>query len=107
MPLIDLKQSAEEARENSVCMPGGSTDRYPYGLNITLNDEVLTKLGFKGPVTVGTSITFTASAKICSTSQHEDIDGEPENSMSLQITAMDIGPRDDDFTGLYPNSNVK
>lgn len=105
MPLIDLKQSAEEAKENSVCMPGEDC-KYPYGLNITLNDEVLSKLGFKGPVTVGTSITFTASAKICSTSQHEDIDGEPENSMSLQITAMEIGEEDDDFTGMYPNSNM-
>lgn len=106
MPLIDLKQSAEEAKEDSMSMPGDGS-RYPYGLNITLNDEVLTKLGFKGPVTVGTAITFTASAKICSTSQHEDAEGEPENSMSLQITAMEIGEEEDDFTGMYPNSNMK
>jgi len=98
MPLIDLQQSPEGAKEDSMGMPSDGC-KYPYGLNITLNDEVLTKLGFKGPVTVGTSITFTASAKICSTSQHEDLEGEPENTMSLQITAMDIGPKEDDFTG--------
>jgi len=90
MTMIDMKQSAEEAQENS---PEATSDApmYPYGLRISLDDGALEKLGVTVLPKVGSKIQVTAMCEVCSTSEHSDQAGEKEANVSLQITAMELG----------------
>ena len=88
MALVDMKQSKEEAAE--VALPAGSDAEYPYGLRIHLTDEDLVKLGLTAMPPVGTPMSINAVAEVCSTSSYSDAEGEAENSLKLQIIAMEV-----------------
>ena len=90
MTMIDMKQTAEEAQENS---PEVSQDNpaYPYGLRISLDDGSLEKLGLTTLPKVGSKIQIAAMCEVCSTSEYSDQAGEKEANVSLQITAMELG----------------
>jgi hypothetical protein len=92
MALVDMKMSAEEAREEygSAPLDDGDLPEYPYGLTICLDDESLAKLGITQLPTVGSTMTINARVEVCSTSQYSNRKRENETSMSLQITAMEI-----------------
>lgn len=109
MALKDMSLTAEEAKEQDCCAP--STDakdgpKYPWGLRIDLDDGSMEKLGF-GLMPVGTEIMVTAMARVVSTNSSEREGGDMEQSMGLQIVAMDLGTPNVDrmaksATKLYP-----
>ncbi len=90
MAQIDMTMSKEEAKEQ---MEPTASDapKYPWGLSISLDDDSLKKLGITALPAVGTKMTLNATVEVCSTSQYSDQEGEAEVSMSLQITAMELG----------------
>lgn len=106
MALVDMTMSDKEAKEESEYI--SEPQKYPYGLSINLDDETLAKLGITTLPTVGSAMTLTARAEVCSTSQYADRKGEAETSMSLQITAMELSAGADSTTDaatlLYPGA---
>lgn len=90
MAQVDMKMSAEEAKEqyepSAVDAP-----EYPYGLRISLDDDALEKLGITQLPAVGSKMQLSATVEVCSTSAYSTQEGEAETSVSLQITAMELG----------------
>lgn len=96
MAMTNMQMSKEEAKEYSSPVPGDAP-RYPYGLCLCLDDDALAKLGIATPLPVGTEVMITARAKVTGTRSNEDMSGEAETSMDLQVTDMEIatGARSD------------
>lgn len=88
--MVNLKQGTDSFETED-----GKTvqrDDYPWGLRVTLNNEVMKKLGIDLPK-VGAEMMLIGKVKVLSTSTRQD--GEETNSnVDLQIT--DIGLADDD-----------
>lgn len=107
MALVDMTMSDKEAKEEyGTVSPADDADlpKYPYGLTINLDDESMAKLGITALPTVGTAMTLTARVEVCGTSQYADRKGKADTSMSLQITAMELGEgeKPDAASLLYP-----
>jgi hypothetical protein len=89
MGLVNMKMSKEEAKEQS--SPSTTdTPRYPYGLEINLDDDAIEKLGIGDGIEVGDEVTITAKAKVTRKSGYETLVGDSENSIGLQITDMEV-----------------
>jgi len=84
-----MKMSKEEAKEQSACTPVDGP-RYPYGLSISLDDDALNKLGIGDGVNVGDEVEIVAKATVQSKSGYQTLMGDSENSLSLQITDMEV-----------------
>lgn len=91
MALVSMKMSSEEAKEYNECGPSGSAPEYPYGLQISLDEEGLAKLGMSTPPAVGTELRITAKVTVVSASQYQRQGGDAEASSSWQITDMEVG----------------
>lgn len=91
MALVNMMQSAEEAKENSACCVGDSPDepRYPYGLELSLDEEALAKLGITAPPAVGTTMMITAKVIVTRASSYQTQGNDPESSSAWQITDME------------------
>lgn len=96
MALINMKRAPEKEE-----MPGAiekDEPRYPYGLCIRLGKEELDKLGITALPAVGSEMTITAKVFVESTSAYETQGAGKDQSMSLQITDMEIGKSDKAMT---------
>jgi hypothetical protein len=91
MAMVDMKMSKEEAKEQNEPQTADDGPRYPYGLSINLDDDVLGKLGIGDSLKVGDEVTFTAKAMVTSKSGYQTTIGDSESSMGLQITEMEMG----------------
>lgn len=92
MQLVNLANSPEEAKEQgAICTSEGEGPKYPYGLCLDLNDDVLEKLGITSLPPVGTVMHITAMAKVTRVSEHEN-EKESERCVGLQITDMAATP---------------
>ena len=89
MSMIDMKMSAEERKEQMQQTDDGMSE-YPYGLRICLDDDAIKKLGLTVLPSVGAKVTFTALSVVCSTSAYSSDGKDPETSVSLQITALEL-----------------
>lgn len=91
MALIDMTLSKEEAKEESYLSSPSDDNlpRYPWGLSLCLDDDTLKKLGV-GMMAVGTQMTLTAQVIVTGTRSSQNQGGDSEQSMDLQITAMEI-----------------
>lgn len=90
--MINMKMSAEEAKEDC-CVTQDASDqpRYPYGLEIRLDESSLAKLGITAPPAVGTELTISAKVVVTSASQYQTQGNDPESSSCWQITDMELG----------------
>ena len=96
MNLKSMKMTAEEKKsmmEPSLVEKDGP--RYPYGLNIHLNDEVMQKLGLESLPKVGTKMMIMAVAVVESVSERDSQGGGKRQDMSIQITDMCLEPHKD------------
>jgi hypothetical protein len=93
MALVNMMQSAEEAKENSACCTDDSPDepRYPYGLELSLDEETLAKLGITAPPAVGTTMMITAKIVVTRASSYQTQGKDPESSSAWQITDLECG----------------
>lgn len=96
MAMVNMAMTTEEAAEYAGDAPAtaasiGNGPKYPWGLCIDLDDEVLAKLGITTLPPVGTVFVIEAQAKVTSMNQSEQLDGDKEGRISLQITDMAVG----------------
>lgn len=88
MTMISMKLDKKAAQEETAPSPG-EAPLYPYGLCLSLSNDVLQKLGMTTPPAVGTKMTLTALVEVTSTSAYKEQDGA-EISANLQITDMEL-----------------
>jgi hypothetical protein len=97
---VDLKKSkaelADEKKANkaSCCIgPSGSSDKYPYGLTLRLEEDSLEKLGIDDDnlPSAGDELTFTIKARVTDVSSRERADGDDTCCVELQVTKMKKG----------------
>lgn len=97
--LISMENTAQEAQAQNGLPQAADAPKYPWGLEICLNDDSLDKLGVKTLPAVGTEVTIVAKATVSSTSERAtEADGACA-SMSLQITDMQVDGLDADLFG--------
>lgn len=80
-------QESENDSEVECCSP-----EYPYGLELRLETEQLTKLGITIPPAVGAELMVMARVTVVSSSQRQQLDSDPEICSCWQITDMEIAP---------------
>lgn len=88
--LVDMrkpKKTKEQIKKESMVSPYEG-ERYPYGLRIDLEDEVMKKLGMDLP-TVGKTMTLKAKVMVERAESRESNDGK-RLSCCLQITRMKV-----------------
>lgn len=101
--MVNLKTEKKPETETNKALEGDQPE-YPWGLCITLNTEVLQKLGLTDLPAVGSSITLSAIAQVQSTSQYNEQDGDKNTEVRLQITDMEINkPTADPAKTMFPN----
>lgn len=86
--MVSMKMSAEERGEGTA--PAAPDSPYPYGLQIALNDDDMQKLGMSECPDVGYVMQMTALVTVTRCSSSQEQGGDAENSMSLQITDMQL-----------------
>jgi hypothetical protein len=97
--LINMQNTPAEAKEQVGLTPAADAPKYPWGLEICLNDDSLDKLNVKTLPAVGTEVTIVAKACVSSTSERSTEGNGSSASMSLQITDLQIDGLDADLFG--------
>lgn len=87
--MVNMQMTPQEAKaEYGTEPPASDLPRYPWGLELRLDTEILAKLGMSMP-TVGTIVSISAIAKVVGTSSRETEGGESRQCVELQITDME------------------
>ena len=91
MKMRSMELSKKEAKESNTPTALGDSNapRYPYGLEIRLDNESLTKLGMSLPK-VGSYVKIRAEACVTSVSENESKGGKAHRSVSLQIERLAV-----------------
>ncbi len=87
--MISMKRKPRKSSgvsELAIAEPGND---YPYGLEISLDSDSLTKLGMDSLPEVGAVMTLTAKVKVTRVSEHAS-EGHSDKSVVLQITDMEL-----------------
>lgn len=90
MAMVDMKRSKQEREKNSPSAMPSKGDEYGYGLNVELDHDHLKKLGIKKLPKAGAVLHLRAHAHVRNTSEHNDEDGKPRRSVSLQLRKMEL-----------------
>lgn len=109
--MINMAMTAEEAKEQygGPCAVPADPElpKYPYGLELSLNDETMKKLGITELPDVNYVMKITAFVTVTNIGSSQSQGGEPEQRMSLQITDMQLDAPQrsnaDIAAALYPN----
>jgi hypothetical protein len=87
--LINMENTPAEAQQ-TVSPSAADAPKYPWGLNICLNDDSLEKLGVKTLPSVGTEVTIVARATVAATRESATEGDGSQSSIDLQITDMQL-----------------
>ncbi len=90
---------AERKADSAPCAMGDEGDKFPYGIALHLDDVILDKLGISDLPDIGATDTLQASVKVTSVSESASERSEQRRSVTLQITALQLG--DSDSSPLY------
>lgn len=88
--MINMKMSAEEAKEYNGGLYTEDAPQYPYGLCIDLSDDTMKKLGITELPAVGAEMTLMAKVTVTRTGAYQTQGSDKESSMALQITDMEL-----------------
>lgn len=91
--MTNMAMTPAEAKEESPSAAGGDATelpKYPYGLELSLDDSAMEKLGIAELPDVGYVMKLTALVTVSSVSMNQAQDNDAENSMRLQITDMQL-----------------
>lgn len=95
MKLTNMKIDPKKREEKYASTVAMDAPMYPWGLNLTLDDEVLELLGLSKLPTVGKPMMLVARVDVTSVSERKDQSegGSTKNrSVSLQITDLALAP---------------
>lgn len=100
MELPDGQGKASEMPEEM------ESPRYPWGLQLHLENEQLKALGIESLPKVGESLTIVAKVKVTRCGEEEMEGEEVRRNMALQVTEMGLetGQMTDRFNARYPNT---
>jgi hypothetical protein len=93
MKLTDmkLKPRKEEDYSKPASTIVADEPKYPWGLQVRLENEQLEKLGVDKLPAVGTTVVLTARCEVCETGEYQAQKGEHERrNVTLQITELAI-----------------
>lgn len=97
MNMVDMKLPKKTEKEmKAECMPCGSTadqPRYPYGLEVRLDEDSIDKIPGASEYNVGDKIMLIAEMCVTSKSASERQGGKPRCSVSMQIEKMSCEPK--------------
>lgn len=95
MKLISLKRPKRKKRLRKNMVEPMDEAKYPWGLEIHIEDETVNKLGIDiANINAGDSVNLVCKAKITSVSRRQNLesgDNKTHDSLSLQITDMAYG----------------
>ena len=95
MELADMAYTKAETKEQKTEAKlgyPGERSRYPWGLQIRLEDEELKKLGVGELPAVGADIQMAIQVEVTGVNESRMADGKEERCVTLQITRMGIPP---------------
>lgn len=92
--LIDVKFTKAEAKAEAAEYTGSDGPEYPWGLEIRLEDETLTKLGITDLPDVGDEFRVVCVVRVDSVSQSQMASGRQDRCVCLQITQMGLEAED-------------
>lgn len=85
--LKSMKITASERSKSSEVAEKYEPPAYPYGLQLSLDQDILEKLGVDKLPKVGTTLLLIAKVDVSSVSEHENAgDKKARRSLALQIT---------------------
>lgn len=90
MKLASMKIDAAEAKKMSEPCAMGDVPRYPYGLQLNLDNDALEKLGLGNLPEVGAVLQLNANVTVTAVSMNQTEGGDERKSVSLQITDMGL-----------------
>lgn len=88
-PLTDMKLTKEDVKEQPEPVLGDKP-KFPFGLEVHLNERSIQKLGLKELPEVGQEKILLARVICESVSARKTIDGGEDRSITLQITHMNL-----------------
>lgn len=88
--LVDVKFTKAEAKAEAAEYTGADGPEYPWGLEIRLEDETLTKLGITDLPDVGDEFRVVCVVRVDSVSQSQMASGRQDRCVCLQITQMGL-----------------
>lgn len=89
MKLVSMAQKPSEAKEERAELAAeAKAPRFPYGLELTLNEEVLEKLGWKDLPKVGAKCTIEAKGVVTLV---RNVEGKNHSSMGVNIQITELG----------------
>lgn len=97
--LINMQNTAEEAAEQIGVPDPKDGPKYPWGLQINLNEDSLEKLGVTALPATGTEVTLVAKATVTGTSENQTEGEGTRSNMTLQITDLQLDGLDKDVFG--------
>jgi hypothetical protein len=94
MKLTNMAQSKSALNKaEKIASPSISEDKYPYGLKLHLDHDSLKKLGVKSLHPAGTLVHIHAKARVASTEERKQSDGNTSRNMALQIEHLAMSAR--------------
>lgn len=91
---MELKSMALSAKESKAMVepasPAGEGPRYPWGLQLRLDNESIDKLGLAGLPDTGATLMVHARAIVTETSERDSQDGGKRRTLEIQITDLAI-----------------
>lgn len=116
MKMVTMEMKPEEKGKSDSCCCSApcccdeGKPRYPWGLQLTLENEQLATLGIPALPKVGATMMITATVKVTSCNENECEGEEPRRSVSLQITDMGMdtdqkSSPEKAMKGMFPESS--
>lgn len=92
--LTPMALTAKEAKETNspIAMSGKNAPRFDWGLTFQLNTRSLEKLKMTDLPKVGSYVMVEAYCCVQSVSESEQVDGDQNRSVSLQIESLQVTP---------------
>lgn len=99
--MTDMKRTYTDDGDGPSMAPS-DRDEYPYGLQLSLQQEELDKLGVSELPAVGKYVNITARASVSAVCEEKKQDGSVERCLQLQIEDMTLGAEGAGAAGMYP-----
>lgn len=91
-----MKMSEQESAEYAMPTAMSGQPLYPWGLQITLDDESLKKLGLSNLPALDEVLEIRCKAQVTGLNSRKEGNDEDESCVILQITDMEVESRDRD-----------